>query len=54
MALLQRTYRGSGKESIPPDWFDKTAHTHIALDDALEQGSLFCNMLRFNKSRSFA
>jgi len=23
-------------------------HTHVALDDALEQGALFCNMLGEN------
>jgi len=23
-------------------------HTHVALDDAIEQGQLFCNMLKAN------
>jgi hypothetical protein len=30
---------------MPKRWFDKLPHTHRALDDAIEQGALFCNML---------
>jgi hypothetical protein len=30
---------------MPKHWFDDHPHTHIALDDAIEQGALFCNML---------
>jgi hypothetical protein len=30
---------------LPKEWFDDLPHTHVALDDALEQGALFCNML---------
>jgi hypothetical protein len=30
------------------EWFDPVPHTHVALDDAIEQGRLFCNMLRAN------
>jgi hypothetical protein len=30
---------------MPPAWFDDLPHTHVALDDALGQGALFCNML---------
>ena len=26
--------------------FDDLPHTHLALDDAVEQGALFCTMLR--------
>jgi hypothetical protein len=33
---------------MPAEWFDAVAHTHLALDDAIEQGRLFCNMLRGN------
>jgi len=29
-------------------WFDPLPHRHVALDDAIEQGALFCNMLREN------
>jgi hypothetical protein len=31
-----------------PEWFDPVPHTHVALDDAIEQGQLFCNMLKAN------
>jgi len=34
--------------AYPAEWFDPLPHTHVALDDAIEQGSLFCNMLRTN------
>jgi hypothetical protein len=30
---------------MPRRWFDDHPHTHRALDDAIEQGALFCNML---------
>ena len=30
----------------PAGWFDPLPHTHVALDDALEQGATFVNMLR--------
>ncbi len=45
MCLLGKDYRDSGKRSMPKRWFDEAPHTHVALDDALEQGALFCNML---------
>jgi hypothetical protein len=48
MAMLRKPYRACGKQSMPADWFDPVSHTHVALDDALEQGSLFCNMLKAN------
>jgi hypothetical protein len=48
MALLRKPYRACGKQSMPPEWFDPVRHTHVALDDAIEQGRLFCNMLKAN------
>ena len=45
MALLGTKFRASVKKNMPPEWFDKLPHTHVALDDAREQGALFCNML---------
>jgi hypothetical protein len=45
MAMLKRPYRKSTKRHMPTHWFDKLPHTHQALDDAIEQGALFCNML---------
>lgn len=45
MALLKRDYRDTTKAVMPERWFDDLPHTHLALDDAKEQGALFCNML---------
>jgi hypothetical protein len=46
MAVLKMPYRESVKRNMPARWFDPTPHTHVALDDAIEQGALFINMLR--------
>lgn len=45
MAVLGTGYRQTSKKTMPAAWFDKLPHTHVALDDAKEQGALFCNML---------
>jgi DNA polymerase III alpha subunit (gram-positive type) len=49
MALLRRDYRSSTKQNMPKHWFDDLPHSHVALDDAIEQGALFCNMLSENR-----
>lgn len=46
MALLKTGYRDASKRRMPRHWFDDLPHTHLALDDAIEQGALFCNMLQ--------
>ena len=46
MALMKSDYRTATKRNMPKRWFDKLPHTHVALDDAIEQGALFCNMLK--------
>jgi hypothetical protein len=51
MALLKKEYRASVKRNMPSRWFDDLPHTHIALDDAIGQGALFCNMLSENLDR---
>jgi hypothetical protein len=45
MCLMRSDYRQSTKRNMPRHWFDDLPHTHRALDDAIEQGALFCNML---------
>lgn len=45
MALLKTNYSNTVKATMPKRWFDDLPHTHLALDDAKEQGALFCNML---------
>lgn len=46
MAILGTEYRGTTKKNFPKEWFGKTPHNHVALDDAIGQGELFCNMLK--------
>lgn len=48
MAVLKKPYLESGKSSMPARWFDELPHTHRSLDDAIEQGALFCNILKEN------
>jgi hypothetical protein len=45
MAVLGTGFRETAKKRMPAAWFDKLPHTHVALDDAKEQGALFCNIL---------
>ena len=51
MALLKADYHRTTKPRMPRRWFGPQPHTHIALDDAIEQGTLFCNMLAENLGR---
>jgi hypothetical protein len=45
MAVLGTSYRDTVKRNMPRSWFGPTPHTHKALDDAIGQGELFCNIL---------
>lgn len=47
-AMLKVPYRDAVKRNMPKSWFDDVPHTHVALDDAIEQGRMFCNMLALN------
>ena len=49
MAVLGTDYRETTKNNMPKAWFDPLPHTHKALDDAIGQGALFCNMLAASK-----
>jgi hypothetical protein len=50
MALLRKPYRDCTKRNFPKHWFAENAsHTHVALDDAREQGLMFINMLKESK-----
>lgn len=49
MAVLGTTFRHTTKKRFPPAWSEGLAHTHVALDDALEQGAIFCNLLAENR-----
>ncbi len=46
-AVLKRDFRKIQKSTLPASWFARgTKNTHIAIDDAMEQGLLFINMLK--------
>ena len=51
MVLLGKEFRETSKKTMPRRWFDESPHTHVALDDAIEQGLLFCNMLAESRRR---
>lgn len=48
MAVLKRDYRDCVKSALPKEWFGAQRHSHVALEDAREQGELFCKILRAN------
>lgn len=48
MGMRRTPYLKTGKNYLPKRWFDDTPHSHIALDDAKEQGALFLNMVKEN------
>ena len=52
MALLGSPYRDSTKRAMPRRWFPALPHSHVALDDAREQGLLFVAMLREGRARA--
>jgi len=50
-AVMKRQYRHVGKRQYPAEWIDEgLPHTHVALDDAIEQGCILINMMRDNLS----
>ena len=51
-ALLRTNFHETTKSNMPQRWFDESRQTHLALEDALEQGKLFCNMLAEQKAQS--
>ncbi|MDF5715933.1 MAG: 3'-5' exoribonuclease [Rhizonema sp. NSF051] len=48
MAYLKRNYSESGKNNLPTAWLENLPLAHVALDDAMQQGTLFCNLLQAN------
>ncbi|MEV6346267.1 exonuclease [Actinoplanes sp. NPDC051851] len=51
MSLLGTEFRKTVKRSMPKRWFGDFPHSHVALDDAIEQGALFCAMLAERNER---
>lgn len=50
-ATLNIPYRNATKRNFPKHWFGKTKHNHVAVDDAVEQGELFMNILKHNQGK---
>lgn len=50
MVALKTNYQFVSKKIMPKEWFDELPHTHKALDDAIAQGALFCNILKSLKN----
>lgn len=48
MAVLKRPFSQCSKDYLPQHWFDQVPRKHVALDDAMVQGLLFCNILNDN------
>jgi DNA polymerase III alpha subunit (gram-positive type) len=46
MAALGKSFRETSKKNMPKEWFKGLPkHTHKAVDDAVEQGALFCRIM---------
>lgn len=48
MAVLKQPFHESGKDYVPKEWLEPGPLSHMALDDAINQGRWFCNMLEAN------
>ena len=46
MAVMKTRYREATKRHMPRRWFPAAKHSHVALDDAREQGLLFMAMFK--------
>lgn len=49
MALLGTGFRKTTKKAMPKEWFGSKRHTHLAVDDAVEQGELFIRMREWSR-----
>lgn len=45
MTLLGTPFRDTSKRGFPARWRVDARHSHVALEDAIEQGEIFCKML---------
>lgn len=46
MVAMGKGYRTAVKALMPRHWHTVSKHTHVAVDDAIEQGELFMNIVR--------
>lgn len=52
MTAMGCDYTAATKGRMPREWFPDRPHTHRALDDAINQGVLFCNMLAASRDQA--
>jgi hypothetical protein len=45
MTLLGTPFRDTTKRVMPSRWFSAARHSHVAVEDAIEQGEIFCKMM---------
>ncbi|GAB4362417.1 MAG: hypothetical protein Kow006_33690 [Gammaproteobacteria bacterium] len=50
MGMRKREFLKCGKNYLPRRWFPDHPHSHVAVEDAREQGLIFVNMLRENQA----
>ena len=50
MGMRKRDFMKCGKNYLPKRWFPEHQHSHVAVEDAREQGLIFVNMLKENLS----
>ena len=46
MVAMGLGYRPTMRTNLPKHWLPRARHTHVAVDDAIEQGELFMNLVR--------
>ena len=46
MVAMGAGYRATARSMMPRHWRPRTPHTHVAVDDAIEQGELFLAIVR--------
>jgi DNA polymerase III alpha subunit (gram-positive type) len=51
MGMRKREFGQCAKSYLPQRWFPEQQHTHVALEDAKEQGQIFINMLTENRAK---
>lgn len=50
MCVMRSRFRAATKRHMPRRWFGEEKHTHVALEDAREQGRLFLAMWRESRT----
>lgn len=52
MAILGTTFKNTSRRKMPREWFiGLPKHSHVPLDDAIEQGKLFMNIVSYGNVR---